>query len=81
MSITIPERIRLYVELHGSLRQAAEALGMDVGYLSRLASGEKANPGPEVLAKLRLRKVVTTTYEVLPLPAQATPLQLRTKSG
>lgn len=81
MSVTVPERIRLYVELHGSIRQAAEALGIDVGYLSRLASGEKSNPGPEVLAKMRLRKIVTTTYEPLPVRVVATPPQLRTKSG
>ncbi len=44
---------------HGSLRAAASALGLDVGYLSRLASGEKTEPSDETLEKLGLCKIVS----------------------
>ena len=44
-------------EEHGSLRAAAKALGVDAGYLSRLKSGEKLNPGDHVLAALGLERV------------------------
>lgn len=43
---------------HGSLRAAAQAIGVDPGYLSRLKSGEKLNPSDEVLAALGLERVV-----------------------
>lgn len=42
---------------HGSLRAAAKALGIDAGYLSRLKSGEKLNPGDDVLSALGLERV------------------------
>ncbi len=79
--MTIADRVAFYVEVHGSLRNAARALRMDAGYLSRLHSGEKTNPGPEVLKKLRLLKMVTIAYEVIPVRAIATPLNARTKSA
>lgn len=80
--MTLKERITHLVELFGSLRAAADALEIDVGYLSRLSSGTQANPSADVLKKLDLRKVVT--YERLTPNTRtftATPLVARTKSG
>lgn len=72
--MTIQEAIAFEVEVYGSLRAAAKELGIDVGYLSRLASGEKENPGDYVLEQLRLQKKVvyvrpTVNYEPTPLIA------------
>ncbi len=44
-------------EEHGSLRAAAKALGIDHGYLYRLKSGEKINPGADVLKALGLERI------------------------
>lgn len=44
---------------HGSLRNLAAAICVDVGYLSRLARGEKTEPSDSLCAKLGLRRVVT----------------------
>lgn len=56
-----PSAIALAIEAaeeeHGSLRAAAKALGIDPGYLSRLASGEKVNPSDKVLSALGLERV------------------------
>jgi hypothetical protein len=59
LAMSIPERIQELVEQHGSLRAAALVLKCDVGYLSRLLSGAKVNPGLLMLRRLGLRKVVT----------------------
>jgi hypothetical protein len=42
--MTLQERIEQLVERHGSLRAVARVTEIDAGYLSRLRSGEKANP-------------------------------------
>lgn len=78
---TLQARIAALSELHGSLRNAARALDCDVGYLSRLARGEKLEPSDEVLARMDLKRVVT--YERLTPNrwAGATPLTPRTKSA
>lgn len=47
------------VKQHGGLRLAAKAIKVDVAYLSRLRSGEKGNPGDDVMRKLGLEKAVT----------------------
>lgn len=60
-AITLTDRIAELIEQHGSLRAAARALQTNPGYLCRLASGEKSNPGEEVLTCMGLRAV--TTYE------------------
>ena len=78
--ITLPGRINYLVGVCGSLRAVAAVTGLDVGYLSRLRSGEKSEPTKDTLAKLGLRKVVI--YERIdPPPAVATELHPRTKSA
>ena len=57
--MTLANRIAELVEQHGSLQVTARVLRMDVGYLSRLQSGEKTNPGPVMLRRMGLRKVVS----------------------
>lgn len=59
--LTIPSRIAELVEQHGSLRAAARVLECDAGYLSRLQSGEKTDPGAHLLRRMGLRQV--TTFE------------------
>lgn len=75
--MTIQEAIAFEVEVHGSLRAAAKELGIDVGYLSRLASGEKDNPGDYVLEQLRLEKRVV--YVRPAIDYEPTPLTRRSK--
>lgn len=75
--MTIQQAIEQEVEIHGSLRAAAQDLGIDVGYLSRLASGEKDNPGDYVLEKLRLEKRVIYVRPIINY--ESTPLTPRTK--
>lgn len=62
--MTLPERIAELVEQHGSLRAAARVLEVDPGYLSRLQSGEKDDPGDTLLRRMGLRRVVS--YERRP---------------
>lgn len=57
--MTLAERIEELATQHGSLRAAARAIQVDVGYLSRLASGEKARPLKDTLRRLGLRRVVS----------------------
>ncbi len=78
-STTLEEHIALRAAVSGSLRAYAESVGIDVGYLSRLASGEKDNPSDEVLEKLGLRK--TVVYTTIAAEAVSTPLIPRTKSA
>lgn len=51
------------IKRHGSLRKAGTATGINYAYLQRLHKGIKANPRPEVLAKLGLEK--RSSYRVL----------------
>jgi hypothetical protein len=55
----LQKRIADLVLKHDGLNAAARVLKVDAGYLSRLASGEKDNPGDDLLRKLKLRRVVT----------------------
>ncbi len=57
--MNLPERVAEMVSQHGSLRAAARVLECDPGYLSRLASGEKADPGEALLRRMGLRQIVT----------------------
>ena len=61
LNTTLAQRIAELSEQHGSLRAAARVLEVDAGYLSRLASGEKSDPGETLLRRMGLRAV--TTYE------------------
>ena len=61
--MTVHDRIEELVQQHGSLRAVARVTEIDVGYLSRLRSGEKVNPEKDKLHRLDLRRVVS--YELL----------------
>lgn len=61
--VTLADRIDELVKTHGSLRAAALSTGIDVGYLSRLRAGEKANPEKAKLKALGLKRVVV--YHIL----------------
>lgn len=54
----------LYLELlHGGLRRACRARGIDPGYWHRLKTGERQAPSGETLRRLGLKNP-TTLYEV-----------------
>lgn len=57
--MTLQDRINELVAQHGSLRAVARVTEIDAGYLSRLRSGEKANPDKDKLRRLGLRRVVS----------------------
>jgi hypothetical protein len=59
VSVTIQQRVIELEAQHGSLRAAARVLQTDVGYLSRLANGEKNHPGSRLLSRMGLRQVIT----------------------
>jgi hypothetical protein len=59
----IKRRIDELVDRHGSLRAVGLVLGIDHAYLYRLSTGDKVNPSERVLKKLKLKKIVTVTYE------------------
>jgi len=52
-------RILELEERYGSLRELARRLDVDVGYLSRLKTGEKDNPSEFLLINLNLKRVIT----------------------
>ena len=64
--MTLQDRIEELVAQHGSLRAVARVTEIDAGYLSRLRTGEKANPEKDKLRRLGLRRVVG--YERLKTP-------------
>lgn len=64
--MTLSERVTELCIQHGGLRAAARAIQVEVGYLSRLGSGEKVNPLKDTLRKMGLRRVVT--YERVSAP-------------
>lgn len=63
--MTLSERIKELIAQHGSLRAAARVLECDAGYLSRLASGEKADPSEKLLRRMGLRQIVTYERNLL----------------
>jgi siroheme synthase (precorrin-2 oxidase/ferrochelatase) len=68
-TITLRERIDELIAQHGTLRATARVLMTDCGYLHRLRSGEKTEPGDPLLRRMGLREV--TRYErVSSTPAQ-----------
>lgn len=78
-TVTLQQRIDEIAALFGSLREAASILEIDAGYLSRLRSGDKADPGPDVLAKLGLQRHVT--YTLVRRHYKASALIPRTRSA
>lgn len=56
--ITIRRRIEELEIYYEGLRRASRVLKIDVGYLHRLKTGKKNNPGAVVLRKLGLKKVI-----------------------
>ena len=60
-TITLRERIDELIAQHGTLRATARVLMTDCGYLHRLRSGEKTEPGDPLLRRMGLREV--TRYE------------------
>ena len=56
--MTLAERIDELVMQHGSLRALARVMECSPPYICRLRSGVTKNPGPAVLRKLGLRRVV-----------------------
>lgn len=63
ISNNLVRRISQLEYQHGSLREAARAVGLSVSYLTRLANGQRPNPSDEALRKLGLQRVVS--YEAL----------------
>ncbi len=63
MTVTLKEHIKYLVRIHGSLRGVSRVTGVDVGYLSRLASGKKEHPSTVTLGKLGLCKAAN--YEII----------------
>lgn len=57
--ITPKARALQLIKRHGSVRAAASAIDVDHVYLFRISTGERADPGDDVLQKLGLRRVVT----------------------
>ena len=77
--MTLAERIDELVAQHGSLRALARVMECSPPYICRLRAGVTKNPGPAVLRKLGLRRVVS--YERLKTPnAEVTGLG-RTRSN
>lgn len=72
--MTLAERIAELAEQHGSLRAAARVIDIDVGYLSRLANGEKVRPSKKFLDRMGLRAVLNyerTASKAAPLGEKA----------
>ena len=59
MVVTLAERIDELVAQHGGLRALGRVMGCSPSYICRLRAGVTKNPGPAVLRKLGLRRVVT----------------------
>lgn len=80
-AVALPDRIEELVSTFGTLRNVADVLEIDPGYLSRLRSGEKSEPSADLLVKLGLIRIVTYQRTYPKRPAVATPLITRTKSA
>ena len=55
---SVAQRIQELVELHGTVRDVANHLGVNAIYLQRLANDSKASPSEDVLKKLGLQRIV-----------------------
>lgn len=58
--------INAAVQQHGSLNKAARVLKVNVGYLSRLRSGEDNNPNKKLQKRLGVRRLIV--YERIEPP-------------
>lgn len=58
MILKLELRAASLIHMHGGVRAAARVLKCDPGYLHRIALGRKANPGPALLRRMGLRRVV-----------------------
>jgi transcriptional regulator with XRE-family HTH domain len=56
--MTLQDAVKARIKEHGTLRATEKATGVDQGYLSYLAHGIKANPSPETLAMLGIKRTV-----------------------
>jgi len=54
----LKKHVKAFIAEHRSLRAAAEVLGIDPGYLSRLAHGEATHPRPELLDAMGIHRMV-----------------------
>lgn len=61
--MTLTKCIQWLILKHGTLRGVARVTGVDVGYLSRLMSGEKTEPSEETLKALGIRRIVEYRLE------------------
>lgn len=48
--------VKTLIDLHGSVRKAGKAVGIEYTYLHKLLSGKAPEPKDDKLAKLGLRK-------------------------
>jgi len=62
MKITLQQLVGLAIAEHGGLQNAAKATGIDVGYLSRLHTGNKTNPSVNTIKRLGAREI--RLYEI-----------------
>ncbi len=69
-TVTFKQRLDELIEQHGSLRAVGRVLEFDAGYLSRLATGERSEPGDALLRRMGLREV--TSYVRAARAAQQT---------
>ena len=58
MSDGLREHIEALIKEHGTLTALSRRSGISVDYLGHMRAGRKTNPGPNVLKKLGLRRVV-----------------------
>jgi DNA-binding transcriptional regulator YdaS (Cro superfamily) len=58
---TLAKHIDRLVKVHGGLRAAAGAIGVQPSYLSRLRSGKQKSPSEDALSKLGLKRTVIYT--------------------
>lgn len=69
---TLAQCIERLIKKHGSLRALSRAANIDAGYISRLRSGEKTDPGLRILAALGIEQTVTykrSRRTTLPMPS------------
>lgn len=56
---SVAQRIQELAEVHGSVKDVANYLGVNGVYLQRLANDSKTSPSEDVLKKLGLQRIVS----------------------